>query len=189
MNKTLVVLLSCITMIAAYFAYLSDASQDRADNAAYVPVITVMDILHATDLQSGIKQAVKQSNSDKIDEWVSQALVVAEEAKLPTADITYLQSDAARDYLVFNAKRQLFNDAFEEQYYTLGGIDELKVKYPEAQDLFERAQTLLDKREQIIYQIAMTVSGNQTPTQQDVQNAQEIWVDKNNNARQQAPSS
>jgi hypothetical protein len=100
-----------------------------------------------------------------------------------------LQSDAARDYLVFNAKRQLFNDAFEEQYYTLGGIDELKVKYPEAQDLFERAQTLLDKREQIIYQIAMTISGNQTPTQQDVQNAQEIWVDKNNNARQQAPSS
>jgi len=180
-NKTLVVLLFCIIVVASYFTYLSDASQERAEDAAYVPVITVMDILHASDLQSGIKQAVEQEDSDKIDEWISQALVVANEAKLPATDITYLQSDAARDYLVFNAKRQLFNDAFEKQYYTLGGIEALKERYPEAQDLFKRAQTLLDKREQIIYQIAMTVSGSQTPTQQDIQNARDIWMDKNRN--------
>jgi len=188
-NKALVVLLSCIILIGAYLAYLSNTSQERSEDAAYVPVITVMDILHATDLQSGIKHAVKQGDGEKIDEWVSQALAVAEEAKLPTTDITYLQSDAARDYLIFNAKRQLFNDAFEAQYYSLGGIDELKVKFPEAQDLFERAQGLLDKREQIIYQIAMTISGNQTPTLQDVKNAQDIWIEKNKNESQQTPGS
>ena len=180
MKKALVVLSIVLLAIAAWFVFLSVDADNRDQDAASVPVITVMEILHASDLQEGVKQAVNRNNDEEIQYWLQQALDVAEAANLAADDLEYLRSSAAKDYVVFNAKRQLFNEEFETHYYALESIDSLKAKYPEAQDLFARADALLEKRDAIIQQIAVTIAGNDAPSDAVLKEAREQWLQQAN---------
>ena len=158
---------------AGWFIYLSQSSS--SDENTQVPVITVMEILHASDLQAGIKEAVSQNDQQAITDWLDKARNVGEQAALSRSDMAYLTSDQAREYVVFNAKRALFNEKFEVRYQTLRGIDDLKQAYPEAQDLFARAETLLQKRDDIIERIAQTLAGGNTPNEEHIREAQAMW--------------
>lgn len=176
MKKGLVVLSIVIIAVAGWFVFLSYDAAQKADEAAQTPVITVMEILHASDLQAGVKQAVANNNDAAIDEWMSQAKEVAEAASLSSQDKNYLASQHAREYVIFNAKRQLFNEAFEARYYALEDIDALKAQYPEAHDLFPRADALLEKRDNIINQIAVAISGDSSPSEAAIKEAQAQWL-------------
>ncbi|NDW16558.1 hypothetical protein GTQ48_13655 [Alteromonas genovensis] len=176
MKKALVVLSIVFIAIAAWFVFLSVDADNRDQEASNVPVITVMEILHASDLQEGVKQAVKQNNDEEIQYWLQQASEVGDAANLAADDLEYLRSRAAKDYVVFNAKRQLFNEEFETHYYALESIEGLKAKYPEAQDLFARADALLEKRDAIIQQIAVTIAGNDSPSDAVTKEAREQWL-------------
>ncbi len=160
-----------LVAVAGYFIYLSDSSSEQAP----VPVITVMDILHASDLEAGIKQAVADGDSEALEKWMNRAQEVAEQAGLSSTDMQYLASSQAVEYVKFNAKRSLFNDEFEERYYALEDIDSLKVKYPEAKDLFPQVEALITKRDQIIEQIAVTLSSGQAPGEKEREAAREMW--------------
>jgi len=175
-KKALVVLSVVVVAIAGWFVFLSVDADNRDQAASAVPVITVMEILHASDLQVGIKQAVKQNNDAQIDYWLEQANEVAEAASLSEDDLEYLNSKAAKDYVVFNAKRQLFNEEFEQHYYALEKIDGLKQKYPEAKDLFARADALLEKRDAIIEQIAIAIAGDDSPSDAVMKEAKQQWL-------------
>ncbi|MBU2978955.1 hypothetical protein [Alteromonas sp. C1M14] len=173
MKKTglILVLLACI--VGGYFIYLAKVSSSHEEEAI-VP-FTVMDILHATDLEQGVKKGVQNNDDEVITSWLEKAQDVAEQAGLAESDVEYLHSDQAKDYVVFNAKRQLFNDEFEQRYYALQDIEALKVKYPEAKDLFAKAETLLAKRDQIINQIALTLSNGKSPDDDDIAAAKTLW--------------
>ncbi|MEG3766435.1 hypothetical protein [Alteromonas sp. 14N.309.X.WAT.G.H12] len=173
MKKAGIILTSLVCLVGGYLIYLSYISSHHEEEAV-VP-FTVMDILHATDLENGIKEAVKQDNDQAISDWLEKAEDVAEQVGLPDSDLDYLRSSQAKNYVIFNAKRQLFNEEFEQAYYALEGIDGIKQRYPEAKDLFDRAETLLKKRDQIIEQIALTLSNGQTPDEEDLSAARALW--------------
>lgn len=78
----------------------------------------------------------------------------------------------------FNAKRELFNETFETRYLALESIDDLAQKYPEAGDLFEKAQVLIKKRDEIIYAIAQTLAQGDKPTSQHIEEAKAIWRER-----------
>ena len=176
MKKAGVLLVVLIIAVVSYFTWLSAQSSDVESEP--VPVINVMDILHATDLEQGVKQAVQDGNDQAITEWLERAKTVGEAAELPADDLHYLTSDKARDYVIFNAKRNLFNDEFETRYYALEDIDDLKTSYPEAKDLFAKADGLLEKRDKIIQQIALTLANGQTPTASHVEQAKTLWQER-----------
>ncbi|MBU3022654.1 hypothetical protein [Aestuariibacter sp. A3R04] len=171
MKKIGLIIVPVLFVVGGYFIYLSDESASHES----VPVITVMDILHASDLAEGVKVAVKQGDSDAVSGWLMKAREVAEVAGLSENDMAYLASQKARDYVIFNAKRRLFNEAFETRYLALEGIGDLKETYPEAVDLFPKAEALLAKRDTIISQIALTLSNGQTPGSSDIAAAKLLW--------------
>ncbi|MEE3131808.1 MAG: hypothetical protein VX318_14275, partial [Pseudomonadota bacterium] len=145
-------------------------------DAAQVPLITVMEILHASDLQQGVKQAVKDGNIEVVDSWMVQAREVGQAANLSSEDMEYLNSETAKDYVVFNAKRQLYNEAFEARYYALKDVGVLKEQFPEAKDLFARTDALIEKRDAIIQQIAVAISGNEQPDEAALEEARKQWL-------------
>lgn len=176
MKKALVVLAVVIVAVFSWFTYLSLDADKRDQNAAEVPLITVMEILHASDLQEGVKQAVKNNNAEQVDSWMEQAREVGQAAKLSSEDMDYLASETAKDYVVFNAKRQLYNEAFEARYYALEDVESLKAQYPEAKDLFPRTDALIEKRDAIIQQIAVAISGSEQPDEAALQEARKQWL-------------
>lgn len=175
MKRPLLLAAILVSMVGAWFVYLSvDASRTQTEET-YIPVISVMEILSASDLRAGVKEAVKTGQLELVDEWLSKALVVAQAANLSQDDLDYLQSTHSRDYVIFNARRALFNDEFETRYVNLEGIDDLKAMYPEAQDLFPKAESLLEKRDSIIMQIATTLSPDSPPSEETIALAREQW--------------
>ncbi|AGP77755.1 hypothetical protein I633_08490 [Alteromonas mediterranea 615] len=178
MKKALVVLAVVIVAVFSWFTYLSLDADKRDQNAAEVPLITVMEILHASDLQEGVKQAVKNNNAEQVDSWMEQAREVGQAAKLSSEDMDYLASETAKDYVVFNAKRQLYNEAFEARYYALEDVESLKAQYPEAKDLFPRTDALIEKRDAIIQQIAVAISSSEQPDDAALQEARKQWLAK-----------
>ena len=178
MKKALVVLAVVIVAVFSWFTYLSLDADQRDQSAAEVPLITVMEILHASDLQEGVKQAVKNNNAEQVDSWMEQAREVGQAAKLSSEDMDYLASETAKDYVVFNAKRQLYNEAFEARYYALEDVKSLKAQYPEAKDLFPRTDALIEKRDAIIQQIAVAISGSEQPDEAALQEARKQWLAK-----------
>jgi hypothetical protein len=119
-----------------------------------VPVISRLDILHASDLANGVKIAVEQNDDNTIDDWLEKAIDLAVIAKLSEEDIDYLQSERARKYVIFHAKRRLFSEAVEQAYYDLYDIDSIKAQYPEALNLFADADKLIADRNKLIQEIA-----------------------------------
>ena len=132
-----------------------------------LPVISRQDILDASDLLDGVKQALAQDDEDMIDEWLSKAVDVAKSAKLPKQDISYLQSDMAKDYVIFHAKRSLFNDAVEQAYYALTSIDDIKTQYPE-------------ERNNILEQIASELANGEQLTDNHRDTARQQWIQRFN---------
>lgn len=103
MKKLLIALGAIIVVTAGYLAWLShDSAADTSQVPA--PVITTDDILNASDLADGVKQAVADGNEKAIDGWLRKGQNVAEQAGLSERDIDYLTSDKARDYVTFNGK-------------------------------------------------------------------------------------
>ena len=176
MKKALVVLAIIVAATFSWFAYLSLDADKRDQDAAQVPLITVMEILHASDLQEGVKQAVKDGNIEVVDSWMIQAREVGQAANLSSEDMDYLNSETAKDYVIFNAKRQLYNEAFEARYYALEEVETLKEQYPEAKDLFARTDALIEKRDAIIQQIAVAISGSEQPDEATLKEARKQWL-------------
>lgn len=176
MKKVVLIVAIIAIAVAGRLIYLSQ--QHSVSPEQDEPAITVMDILHATDLEAGIKRAVRDDNAQDVSEWLDKAQHVATEAGLSDDDVDYLQSDHAREYVVFNAKRALFNDEFERRFIRLEGIDDLKEKYPQAQNLFEKADGLLKKREKIIYSIARSLAGGEAPSKADIDEAKSVWLER-----------
>lgn len=175
MKKALVIVVAVVVAALSWIAYLSSDADKRDQQAAEVPLITVMEILHASDLQAGVKTAVKDKNTQAIEQWLEQAVNVGEAANLSQQDLDYLKSETAKDYVVFNAKRQLYNEAFEARYYSLEEVESLKQQYPEAKDLFPRTDALIEKRDAIIEQMAKTLSGSNTVDDVSLYKAKQQW--------------
>ena len=173
-------ILALITVVVIggliWFSMLADSSAPAVtSDTVSAPVISRQQILHATDLAEGVKQAVAQNNDAEINKWLDKAIELAQIAQLDQQDIEYLQSSAAKNYVVFHAKRSLFNDEFERAYYAIEDIEPLKLKYPEAQDLFAKADKLVMSRNHVIQQLAAELSDGRTVNDADLLKAKQQW--------------
>jgi len=92
--------------------------------------------------------------------------------------------DKAKNYLLFGAKRSLFNEAVEQAYYALDDIETVKNRYPEAQDLFADADKLISARDSIIRQIATELAVGEQPDEQTLNAAGKLLKQR---FAQQAP--
>lgn len=186
MKKSLLyVFIAASVLIGGRLLFLanSDSEAPRPE-----PMLSVIEILNASDLNAGITLAVETDNQDAIDDWIEQVVALAEQAHLSDEDIEYLESPQARDYLIFKAKRSLFNRDFEYRYVNLLGIDDLVSRYPEAHEQIQRAYQLIEKRDQIIQLIAQELAAGGEVKQVHIDAAKDNWVKRYNLDTQPTPN-
>ncbi|WP_158969541.1 hypothetical protein [Paraglaciecola sp. L3A3] len=183
--KSLFTIIIVITLVSVVWFIKQTNNSPQVVKETSFPVISREDILNATDLKAGVKLAVQQVNDQAISEWLEKASDLAEEAGLPAEDISYLQSNLAKKFVVFQAKRSLFNDAVEQAYYAIEDITPIKEQYPEAQDLFVKVDALLKKRNKLIEQIAKELAGDKPVDDEFLQAAQQQWKQQVANRQKQ----
>ncbi|MFQ3236827.1 MAG: hypothetical protein ACI9C4_002401 [Paraglaciecola sp.] len=175
-----VLLVVCTLIAASVLIWFTNQSDEAvlSTGSTQLPVISRQDILSASDLVDGIKQAVKQNDDKAIELWLAKAADLAKTAGLPSEDINYLQSQKAKNYLLFGAKRSLFNDEIEQAYYALDDIQKVKKRYPEALDLFPEADKLISARDNIIQQIATELAAGAQSNEQIMDEARALFKER-----------
>lgn len=169
-----------LVVLVAVGATLWLSNQGQIENPVpqtqELPVISRQQILTATDLVNGVKNALQEQDEEAISQWLDRALAVAKEADMSQEDINYIASDMAKDFVIFQAQRSMFNDAVEQAYYELSTIDAIKAAYPQAQDLFPSADKLIIERDKLIEKIATELAGGDTPSDAEVRTARQQWL-------------
>ena len=168
-----------IAAVSGLIWFLNPANDNAETSASTeLPVISRLDILHASDLADGVKTAIEQNDDNAIDDWLEKAIDLAKIAKLSEEDIDYLQSERARKYVIFHAKRRLFSEAVEQAYYELYDIDSIKAQYPEALNLFADADKLIADRNKLIQQIATELANGGHVNDNILLDAQQHWKER-----------
>jgi hypothetical protein len=122
------------------------------------PLLTLDELLNASDFQAGIKQSVLNDDSAALKDWQEQLLAVAKEVHLASSDVKRISGQQGLLFIEFEAKKQLFNDEFIELFMTFQSIDELIQKYPYLTGVHKRAQSLIDARDLAIERAATMLS-------------------------------
>lgn len=177
-KKILVVAGIVLLVLAAFWQVNDKPSENEFNDAELASMAFRQQILHASDLVAGVAEAVENNDQAAIDEWQQKAIEVAEAAELTASDIDFIRSPKGREYLVFHAKRALFNARFEEHYYQLKGIDALKTEFPQARDLFADADKLIAARDAIIMDIASELSDSTPPDEAAIKEAKALWQER-----------
>jgi hypothetical protein len=114
------------------------------------PLISLSELMSASDFQEGIKQAVLNNDQTALVYWQEQALLVAEEAHLLPRELDLISGEQGLVYIEFQAKKQLFNDSFIERFLYFQEIDSLIAQYPYLTGLHERARRLVLERDALV---------------------------------------
>jgi hypothetical protein len=174
MKVLLSIVFICAVVGVIWFAQQANAPIEHQPQN-FQPAISRHDILTATDLVAGIKLAVSNNDQNAIESWINKGVELAEAAKLNEEDIQYLQSDLAKNFLIFQAKRELFNDEIQSAYYKIEDISSIKAQYPEAQDLFVKVDKLIKDRNDIIQKVALEMADGKPVNDVLLKAAAENW--------------
>ncbi len=135
----------------------SSAMTAENDNAVQ-PLLTLDELLNASDFQAGIKQSVLNDDSTALKDWQDQLLAVAKEVHLAPSDVKRISGQQGLLFIEFEAKKQLFNEEFIERFMNFQSIDDLIQKYPYLTGVHKRAQSLIDARDVAIERAATMLS-------------------------------
>lgn len=128
------------------------------EDAVALPLLTLDELLNASDFQAGIKQAVINDDRVSLKDWQGQLLAVAKEVHLGARDVKLISGEQGLVFIEFEAKKQLFNDEFIERFITFESIDELIQKYPYLTGVHERALSLIAARDAAIIRATAMLS-------------------------------
>ncbi|GAB2683564.1 hypothetical protein [Aliiglaciecola aliphaticivorans] len=137
------------------------------------------DILNNDEFKQSMQQAVENNDMELAKSLQKRAIEIAEAANLPDTEMSLISGDNGLRFMQFLASRQLFVDKFQKYYLSFKDIQQLKRDYPEAQDLFERSDELIDKRDKQIQALAEQLaqeSGEEV--EMYVQLAKEQWQER-----------
>ena len=141
-------------LIASAFLFLfacqpSDEDAVSRDQAS-IPLLSLSELMSASDFQEGIKQAVINDDRAALVYWQEQALLVASEANLLPRELELISGEQGLVYIEYQAKKQLFNDSFVERFLYFQEIDSLINQYPYLTGLHERARKLVAERDALV---------------------------------------
>lgn len=146
---------------AGYWYWQQQYTQDELPP---LTSITYQDILNHPSLEQGVMQAVKANDMQQVAQLQAKAVEIGEAAGFDEIQMSALQGEKARQFMLFKAKRSLFYQEFEQAYQQLQPIEPIKSAYPEAQSLFEQADALIRKRDASIEQAAKILATEQGAT-------------------------
>ncbi|GAC14168.1 hypothetical protein GLIP_1534 [Aliiglaciecola lipolytica E3] len=180
-NKTLLVVALIIGVIAALFVFnqpsyeLSGTDGSIQGQPDSIPQYSYTDILNNDEFKLGMQQAVENNDVELAKELQQKALEIAHAANLPESEINLLSGENGLRFMGFLASRQLFVEKFQQHYLSFKDIEQLKLDYPEAYDLFERSDKLIELRDDQIQQLAEALAGESGDVDLHIHEAKEQW--------------
>ena len=128
------------------------------ESAKLPPLLTLSELMSASDFRQGIKQAYLDSDENLMAYWQEQALLVAVEARLPQSDIELLSGRQGLLYLEYEAKKEVFNEEFAKRFIEFESVDSLFERFPNLGPLHKKARALVVQRDKLVAKAAQVLT-------------------------------
>lgn len=161
LSKSLALFLAVVLILGSLWLFQDNTRQSNTAQTPAEPSISYLDILNHPEFEVGVINALRENNQNEIKRLQARAVEIGILANLSVDEMSLLQGDRGLKFIQFNAKRKMFMDDFSYLYNQLLPIDKLKESYPEAADLFARADKLIAQRDQNILQTAKQLAGTE----------------------------
>lgn len=136
----------------------ANAVELSQQNSTLPPLLTLNELLNASDFQNGIKKAVLEKDNVSLADWQQQLLDVADQVHLSVRDLNRISGEQGLMFIEFEAKKQLFHEAFVDKFMHFEDIDDLIKQYPHLTGLHERALKLIGERDSAVTRAAQLLS-------------------------------
>ncbi|MDO6712311.1 hypothetical protein Q4567_16370 [Aliiglaciecola sp. 2_MG-2023] len=150
-------------------------SQNQSDD---IKQYSYKDILNNDEFKLGMQQAVENNDIELAKTLQEKAIEIAVAANLPATEVSLISGDNGLRFMQFLACRQIFVKKFQQHYLSFQDIQQLKLDYPEAQDLFERSDNLIETRDSQIHALAEQLAGESGDVELYLQLAKEQWISR-----------
>lgn len=166
-------------LLLALIYMLFEKFERPIEEAAPKPVIKIsyLDILDNPEFNQKMTEAVLANDIGAMQALQNRAIEIANVAGLTGTQMELLVGERGLHFIAFRVKRQIFADMFSEYYMQLKPISGLKSQYPEAQDLFAKADQLVHDRDESIKRIAIELS-SETDYQNHLLQAKSQWLER-----------
>lgn len=180
------IIAACLVLSFAASGWVTYRYWPPATSDAPPSTISVYDILNADDFVDAAIVSLSSRDASALDEVFERALSVAREAGLDDAELAYLQSEQASEYVLFRAKRESYWRTVEQYYRELLPLAPLQQMYPEAQDLFAKADELERSRAKMLLDIASALASPEAPSQVHHEEAKRLWRERHQSTASQS---
>ncbi len=167
-----------LLVVAGMSGYWFSTSRHLVVEEEAAPIISVQDILNTHDFMDAALTYHQQGDVEPLTAVFAAAQALAQEAGLDEQALVYLRSSEAREYVLFRAKREQFWREVERHYRELLPMAPLHARFPEASDLFAKADALEQSREQTLAAIAAVLAAPEEPTAIHHAKAERLWQER-----------
>ena len=161
-------------LVVCYFLY----SNFFTPQSNTYPAVSPYQLLDADDVQATIKQAVENNDIEMFNREKARIVEFAQAMDLAPESIEFIQSSEADAYLRFHAKRALFDEALINAFLNLETLAEAKQNYPEASNLFEKADNVISQRDKLFNEIVATLQAEGLSEDEAQTAARQLWRER-----------
>lgn len=133
----------------------TDVTDEQAQELqAPTPLLTLSELLAASDLQDALAKAAEQGDKQVLTEWQNMLLEAADEVNLAQNERKLITGEQGLVFLEFQGMKVNYQRAFEEAFFNFGDVDAVYEKYPAFQQMHARSKQLVAERDALIASIA-----------------------------------
>lgn len=132
----------------------SDLSSNELLSSQELPLLTLYELLNASDVKQALSLAATNNDEKLLLEWQETLLQAADEVNLAQSERSLLKGEQGLKYLAFQGMKSNYQAAFERAFVAFEDVDEVYRAYPAFEDLHERSSRLVAQRDALIESVA-----------------------------------
>lgn len=123
-------------------------------NSQALPLLTLNELLNASDVKQGLSLASSNNDDALLIEWQGMLLQAADEVNLKESEKHLLKGEQGLNYLAFQGMKSNYQAAFQRAFVAFEDVEDVYRAYPAFQDLHERSSRLVEQRDALIESVA-----------------------------------
>ena len=132
----------------------SAAQLEETSNKQAIPLLSLQELLQASDLKLALAQAAKEDDQEVFEFWQKSLLKVADEVNLLASERQLIEGKQGLVFLEFQGMKTNYKAEFEHAFFEFGDINAVYAKYPAFKNAHAQSKELVKKRDELINKVA-----------------------------------
>lgn len=126
------------------------SAQNNATTYNEPALLTLTEILNASDVKAGLALAAKNKDISSLQNWQNLLLQAADEVNLAEQERRLIEGEQGLSYLEYEGMKTNYQTDFEQAFFHFEDIDMVYQNYPAFKNLHQRSKALVEKRDALI---------------------------------------